>query len=208
LKKVIIYDDFYGAPDTLVDTIKSMEFESPNQGNYPGKNSKFVHYPEDFNDFFSYLTGENVKAATKSSSDMFRLTTQSDTYKQRIHVDLPNMNCSWAGVLYLNKEFNQESGTKFWQHKELKMDELPLNISEASKYGFHSLDDVKNFMETDGLDETKWINVMSVPMKYNRLVLFRPWMWHSIGAQFGTDDSTARLTQLFFLEPRNANNTN
>lgn len=208
MKKFIVFDDFYSNPDQVVDLVLNSEFEEPNQGNYPGKNSNFVLYPESNDDFFSWLTGEPVQACQNASTGRFRLTTTSDKFKQKIHIDLPSMNCSWAGVLYLNKEFNSEAGTKFWRHKELQMDELPLNITEASKYGFHSLDDVKNFMETDGLDESKWDNVMSVPMKYNRLVLFRPWMWHSIGAQFGNDDTTARLTQLFFLEPRNANNTN
>lgn len=208
MKKVVIYDNFYSNPDQIIEVIKTMEFESPNKGNYPGKNSKFIHYPEEFNNFFSWLTGEQVQAAKNSSAGLFRLTKESDSYKQKIHVDLPSMNCSWAGVCYLNKEFSPDAGTKFWQHKETKMEELPLNISEASKYGFNSLEDVRKFMETDGLDESKWNQVMSVPMKYNRLVLFRPWMWHSIGAQFGHDDLTARLTQLFFLEPRNANITN
>jgi hypothetical protein len=200
MRKVVIHDDFYSNPDQIVELVKSLEFEDPNQGNYPGKNSKFIHYPEEFNDFFSWMTGEKVKAATGSSAGMFRLTTAEDRFKQKIHIDLPNMNCSWAGVLYLNKEFKPDAGTKFWQHKETGMDELPLNSNDASTLGFHSLDDVKKFMETDGLDESKWNCVMSVPLKYNRLVLFRPWMWHSIGAQFGHNDDTARLTQLFFLE--------
>src|SRR5690606_11166195 len=34
---------------------------------------------------------------------------------------------------------------------------------------------------------------------YNRLVLFRPWYWHSHGENFGTTLEDTRLVQLFFF---------
>jgi hypothetical protein len=51
------------------------------------------------------------------------------------------------------------------------------------------------------VDETLWHQTQSIPPEFNRLVVFRPWLWHSIGGAFGDSDLDCRLTQLFFFEP-------
>ena len=33
-------------------------------------------------------------------------------------------------------------------------------------------------------------------MRFNRLILYRPWLWHSAEGGFGDSDETARLIQL------------
>jgi hypothetical protein len=45
-------------------------------------------------------------------------------------------------------------------------------------------------------DASKWELVRSVPMKFNRLVLFRPWQWHNAGAGFGDRLENGRLIYL------------
>ena len=35
-----------------------------------------------------------------------------------------------------------------------------------------------------------------VPMRFNRLVLLRPWMWHGSGETFGTGMEDSRLVYL------------
>ena len=42
---------------------------------------------------------------------------------------------------------------------------------------------------------------MTVPMRFNRLVLIRPWLWHTAGASFGSSLEDGRLVQLFFFKP-------
>ncbi len=39
---------------------------------------------------------------------------------------------------------------------------------------------------------------MTIPMRFNRCVLFRPWFWHTSGESFGDQGANARLIQLFF----------
>ena len=71
--------------------------------------------------------------------------------------------------------------------------------SEAARLGVKTHEDMVKFFETEGLDRSLWEVEMSVPIKFNRLVLFRPWMWHGIVDHFGTDITNCRLTQLIFL---------
>ena len=40
---------------------------------------------------------------------------------------------------------------------------------------------------------------MSVPMRFNRLVLLRPWLWHTAGAGFGDRLENGRLVYLMFF---------
>jgi hypothetical protein len=37
-------------------------------------------------------------------------------------------------------------------------------------------------------------------MKFNRLILFRPWLWHNAGEGFGERMENARLVYLIFFD--------
>jgi len=53
-------------------------------------------------------------------------------------------------------------------------------------------------IEQDSLDESKWECVMRVPMRFNRLILLRPWLWHTAGPAFGDRPENGRLVFLLF----------
>lgn len=40
---------------------------------------------------------------------------------------------------------------------------------------------------------------MSVPIRFNRLILLRPWLWHTAGAGFGDRLGNGRLVYLMFF---------
>ena len=45
-------------------------------------------------------------------------------------------------------------------------------------------------------DPTKWEKLMTIPMRYNRLVLIDAKQWHDAGLSFGTDVTNGRLVYL------------
>ena len=55
-------------------------------------------------------------------------------------------------------------------------------------------------LERDTLDESKWELTMRIPMRFNRLVLLRPWQWHTAGESFGDSMENGRLVYLMFYE--------
>lgn len=70
---------------------------------------------------------------------------------------------------------------------------------EGRVYGYSDYEDIrKNIIYGDGLDRGLWDRYCFVPMKYNRLVLFSPYLWHSHGDNFGDSIENGRLVQLFF----------
>lgn len=202
MQNVIIYDDFYPNPDLIREMALDTEYESDNhQSNYPGINSIGSFFPDDLSEYLSTIINSPVSASSRCACGQFRLTKEFDSYRQYIHVDF---NCDWAGVVYLTPNDIVGSnyltcGTKLWRNKAMNLDYFPMNERAAAELGFHNPNDLKKFMETDGLDESKWDQTINVPNVYNRLVLFRPWFWHSIGGHFGTNKSNCRLVQLFFL---------
>ena len=62
-----------------------------------------------------------------------------------------------------------------------------------------SHNDMVKFFDTEGKDMSKWIETDNVGFKYNRLVMFNPFLWHSNGDWFGNTYDNCRLVQLFFF---------
>ena len=60
----------------------------------------------------------------------------------------------------------------------------------------HLIDEVVN---GDTLKPSKWEKQFTVPMRFNRLILFSPWMFHNSAAGFGTTPADGRLVYLMFF---------
>jgi hypothetical protein len=66
--------------------------------------------------------------------------------------------------------------------------------------GYSSYDELrKEILEKDALDRSKWELTMTVPMRYNRLVLLQPQYWHTAGHSFGDSIENGRLVYLMFF---------
>lgn len=206
MKSVIIFDDFYPDPDKIRNIALNCKYDEE-AGNWPGFNSQNRYFENWQANFFEWFTGEKVVPSPGSACGMFRVTYEDSPYKQLIHFD-PRDKQVWAGVCYLSLPSSytntdgsiKDAGTKFWKHKEFGFEKVPMSQEEGKKYGFNSIKDLKLFLETDGMDENKWHLLDNISIKYNRLVLFRPWLWHSIAGQFGKTKEDARLTQLYFFD--------
>lgn len=200
----IVIDNFYEHPDGVRDIAMQMS-AGKNHGNYAGNMTDDAFWTQEHLQMFQRLTGEVLQAGTQLNGK-FRFSMQADVARQHIHFD-PAPAQIWAGVVYLTPDhLGQEQGvdlaqcgTVFWQHKRTGLTRLPLEQQQRDAYGWHTVDDLKHFLETDGCDESLWKQTLSVGMQYNRLVLFRPWLFHSPGRWFGDSRENCRLIQTFFL---------
>jgi len=181
----IIVDDFYEYPDAINALAKSMSTEQSTGGNYGGVMTDEQFFNDSHKQIFNELSGLEIIPSTQLTGK-FRFTTKYDKAGQHIHFD-PGHNQIWSAVIFMEKE--PEGAT-----------EEDLNTQEGiEKYGWKGVDDLKVFLETEGNDASLWTRQFSVPYKYNRLVMFRPWLFHSPGDFFGEDKSHCRLIQTFFL---------
>lgn len=205
----IVVDDFYDDPEVITAFIAQSETEEASAGNYSGVMTKIALYTDTHAAIFKSLTGGIDLFPTTQLTGKFRFTTANDTVKQDIHFD-PAVNNMWSSVIYLGKEpegCTQEDlnsyGTHFWRHNKTGLTSIPLTQEGIEKYGWKGVPDLKVFLETEGCDHSLWTKVFTVPYKYNRLVMFRPWLFHSPGTPFGTDKTNCRIVQTFFLGPNN-----
>ena len=125
-----------------------------------------------------------------------RITLGNDERRANVHVDPSH----WSGILYLSKPEDCRGGTEIFRHIETNTDRAPYNDAEARAHGYASAKEmVDTILERDGQDESKWERTMRVPMRFNRLVLLRPWLWHTAGESFGDSLENGRLVYLMFF---------
>jgi hypothetical protein len=146
----------------------------------------------------SRLVAHPLIPSPKAANGHFRIALQDDLPRQDVHID-PGRD--WAGVLYLALPEHCRGGTSFWRHKEFGVERLPLHDEEARNLGFRDREHMRETItEHDSLDRGKWEHTLTVPMRFNRLILFRSWLWHSHAENFGDSIDNGRLIQLFFFD--------
>lgn len=200
-KRIIVIDDFYPDPLEIREIAINADYEADGYRNYPGNNSLNPFWNNNLQAMLSSITGDAVWPTPTSSCGSFRFTRATDKSKQIIHFD-PKPEQVWAGVVYLSLPQHYEgidAGTTIYKHKKSGMTVAPIDHNDASRIGVRTHEEMVRFFENDGVNIDLWEPELKVPIKFNRLVLFRSWMWHGITGQFGTDIYNSRLTQLIFL---------
>lgn len=197
-QNIIVVDDFYNNPDEVRNTALSQEYPEP-EGNYtyPGRNSNGSYYNQEVHEKFERLISHKLNPADKNG--YFRISLENDTHRQDVHVD---PSWEWGAVIYLSKPDDciDEGGTSFWRHNTLRMEMCPKTDEEAQFYGFPTYKEAWwTTVYGDGQDRSKWTRYFLCPMRYNRMVLFRTYLWHSHNFNFGTNLDNGRLVQLFFF---------
>lgn len=91
-------------------------------------------------------------------------------------------------------------GTEFFRHRATGLDRFPFTRAELDAHGFSTAAEAHAaLIERDGTDESAWELLMNVPMRFNRLLLLRPWLFHTAGPGFGDRPDNGRLVYLMFF---------
>jgi hypothetical protein len=195
---LIVIDDFLGEPEVFRQRALGLKYK--NAGTYPGRNSVERLKIEGLAEEVTFIVRERVCEPDPAQSHAkCRLTLASDDEPGRIHVD-PSF---WSGILYLSRPEDCQGGTEFYRHIPTGTDEVPRTIEDINAFGYASSSEMSHqILEKDGGDRSKWELTMTVPMRFNRLVLLRPWLWHTSGPGFGDSVENGRLVYLmFFFKP-------
>jgi hypothetical protein len=125
------------------------------------------------------------------------LAADEDQGRYRVHVDPFRV---WSGILYLTPDPLCRGGTEFFRHRRTSSDRAPISEDELPRYGLTSFQDIDDkILIPDSKNADAWEPIMTVPMRFNRLLLLRPWLWHTAGPGFGTRPEDGRLVVLFFF---------
>ena len=198
-RSILIIDDFLPDPDAFREIAGRMDFEYTDElSNFPGRNStQRLNVPE-IDTSICDILDEKLQPMQGSSHGKFRLTLGHDIGKAKVHLD----NSQWSGILYLTPDHLSGGGTEFFKHKSTGLDSTLLSKETMKLQGWNSQEianqEINRIVKEDSNDDDKWEHIMQVPMKYNRLLLMRPWLWHTAGPGFGDSFDTGRLVFLLF----------
>lgn len=192
----VILDDVIPGIDQLRDlALKQSYPPAPDTAYYPGRNSEQHFEIKGLHEQIEQVLGERLVPTRGASCHRFRRTLESEA-KMTVHTDV----CHWSAVLYLNLPEQCQGGTDFFRHKKSGLDQPPISEKELSQTGFS---DPNDFLRKDTVPNAHnpdaWEHAMQLPMKYNRLVLFRPRFFHDAGQPFGSDLQSARLIYTMFF---------
>ena len=199
---VLIIDRFYDDAEVVRRRASELDFPVPaSEKNYPGRNSTQKFLPEGLDDIVSRLVHEPVEAGEHAEHGRFRLTLAEEEKDRGYYVHIDS-DAHWSGILYLSPDAFCQGGTEFYRHREHGLDRTYITDAEAREHGWPSCSQFAvQTIQNDGNNLSKWEHLMTVPMRFNRLILFRPWFWHTAGASFGDSFENGRLVQLFFWRP-------
>lgn len=192
-----VIDDFLEDPAAARAAALALDYPPPAADAYfPGRNSAGRLPLPDLDGRLSRLARTPLVPTPRTVHGHTRISFAGETGRGGIHVDQSH----WSGVLYLSEPVGEDSGTDFYRHRASGMTRAPLNRTELARYGVDDYPQMWTEVITPHTnDMTRWEHVRRVEMKFNRLVFFRPWLWHAAGPGFGSTLEDGRLIVVIAL---------
>ena len=193
---VYIIDDFLRDAEAL--RARALGLTYAGKGNYPGRDSLERLPIEGLDELISSIMRQKFRGqwAEEFSHAKCRITLASDDGVPGVHVDPSHL----SAILYLSRPEDCRGGTDFFRHVRTGTDRVPMRPEELSALGYDSYGEMhRDIVIKDGHDRSKWEQTMTVPMRFNRLVLLQPHYWHTSGAGFGDNVESGRLVYLMFF---------
>ncbi len=197
LPAFIIIDDFLANPDVARDAALRLGYDPANKhGNYPGLLSDRPLAIPGLEEQVGTLIGQPLKPAAGTSHNHCRLTLRGDKGLSGVHVD----PCFYSGILYLSLPEDCRGGTDFFRHRRTGLDRVPPTLDGVIAAGYADPNRlIEEVVNGDTLKPAKWEKSFTAPMRYNRLILFSPWMFHNSAPGFGDRPDDGRLVHLMFF---------
>jgi hypothetical protein len=192
-----VIDDFLSNAEEVREQALSLTYSRT--GHYPGRGSVERLTIGGLQEAISNITRQPLAAnwPANHAHATCRLTLAKDAGSAPIHVD-PN---HLSGILYLSRTEDCRGGTEFFRHERTGTDRMPLDLEGLRKMGYQSYAELEqDIIHKDGLDRSKWTETMTVPMRFNRLVILHPYYWHTAGPGFGDSVENGRLIYVIFFQ--------
>ena len=197
LPSLLILDDFIADPVAARNAALALDYDPDNKhGNYPGHISTKPLDIQGLDTRIGNIINAPVKAAPNTSHLHCRLTLKGDKGRSGVHID----PAFYSGILYLSLPEHCKGGTEFFRHKRTGLERVPTDLPGINRAGYADINAlIEDVVNKDTNHPAQWTKVMTVPMRFNRLILFSPWMFHNSGKAFGKTPQDGRLVNLMFF---------
>ncbi|GEM_PF-5235068 len=202
LDNIYIIDNFYENPEVIRNlALRTTYLKFNENSNYPGFESEVSFFAENHAEEFKKHIGKDIHInPDKYVYGKFRYSIKGALSRSDVHIDSPD----WSAMIYLTLDKDCVGGLAIYQHKETGIIEVPQSEGAFLSMGFNGFGDFdRKIVAPDTKTPDAWELVELIPMKYNRLVLFKGSQYfHSITHKFGTNVMNARLTHSFFFNEK------
>jgi len=197
LPSLIVQDDFLRDPVAARRQALGLDYDPAfKNGNYPGLLSTRPLVIDGLDAAVARLIGANVQPQPGTTHAHCRLTLAGDRGISGVHID----PCFYSGILYLSLPEHCRGGTEFFRHKRTGLDRVPTEPGEILRAGYSDINQlIEEVVNQDTNKPSKWERSFTIPMRFNRLILFSPWMFHNSGPGFGKTPESGRLVNLMFF---------
>ncbi len=197
LASFLIIDDFLADPLAARRQALALGYDPAKKaGNYPGLMSDTPLDVGGMEAAVSSLVGEPLIAAPDTMHGHCRLTLKADKGVTGVHID----PCHYSGILYLSLPEHCRGGTDFFRHRRTGLEAVPHDIARINAAGYADINAlVEDVVNKDTRSPSKWERSFVAPMRFNRLILFSPWLFHNAAPAFGDRPENGRLIQTLFF---------
>ena len=219
---IIVIDDVLENPHAFLEEVVQklpMQLNDINTGDpeevFPGYQSKLhISLPE-----VSYLTGYMIQKLTDFTNiepNDVQVSYQvnamhSDREVHRISIQPHVDPAMFATVLYLNPEENIQGGTSFFRHNATgltNMEKVHMPFKRTEEYWnfkewiYDFSDKAEDLIDNDTtLIDDVWEEEHHIPMKFNRMIIYPSYMWHSAIVRKGWYKDVPRVSMSGFIFP-------
>jgi len=197
LPSFIMIDDFLANPEHARASALRLGYDRGlKDGNYPGVLSNQPLVIPGLEEAVGEVLGHTLKPAPGTSHNHCRITLRNEKGASGVHVD----PCFYSGILYLSLAQDCRGGTDFFRHRRTGLDRVVTDQDALAAIGYTNPNQlIEEVVNHDTLKPAKWEKSFTAPMRYNRLILFSPWLFHNSGPGFGDGPENARLVHLMFF---------
>lgn len=196
--------NFFNKPEEVINKAKSATYYKSKDGQWPGVRSESLHiiYPELHNKIVSavfanyYSYGEKINFRhARSYFHKIKPYSDKSANKGWIHKD----NCILAGLIYLNKRFEPNTGTGMYiPNQDIDYKD---SIDQKINLYLNGEHDEQSYQKTMIDMENQFTKVGEFQNIYNSFICYYGDNFHRI-ENFGSQE---RLTLVFFIDQISAN---
>ena len=138
-----------------------------------------------------------------------RISLAGDSARADVHVDSPTVDNIFGGVLTLSLPQHCRGGTSFYRHRASGWERRPDAATLRAAGHDTFLDFQRRHLRPNRMQpfaqwlrerDEAWEWLFEVPMRFNRLIVFRSDFFHAITELFGDQPDNGRLVQLLHFE--------
>lgn len=197
----VMIDDFLANPLEMRRQALGLGYEAAAKhagANFPGVTSARTLPIPGLDETVSRIAGRKLVGASGTLHGHCRLTLRADRGASGVHCD----PAAWSGILYLSLPEHCRGGTDFYRHRRTGLERVPATLDGVVAAGYPTGDAlVADVINRDTLKPAAWEKSFTAPMRFNRLILFSPWLFHNSAAGFGAGPDDGRLVYLMFFAP-------